>query len=98
MTASAGIAGWFEMLLLRSTLNARIGKTGLPIDYVVKLWSASLAAAAVAWAIKLALPALHPIVMALLVAGPYGLVFFALAAAFRVPEVSNALNRVIRRR
>ena len=30
LTASAGIAGWVEMLLLRSTLNARIGRTGLP--------------------------------------------------------------------
>jgi putative peptidoglycan lipid II flippase len=98
LTASAGIAGWFEMLLLRSTLNARIGKTGLPLDYVVKLWSASLVAAAVAWAIKLALPTLHPIVMALLVAGPYGLVFFALSALLGVPEVSNALSRVTRRR
>ena len=30
LTASAGIAGWVEMLLLRRSLNARIGRTGLP--------------------------------------------------------------------
>ena len=34
LTASAGIAGWVEMLLLRATLNARIGRTGLPAAYV----------------------------------------------------------------
>jgi len=98
LTASAGIAGWIEMLLLRSTLNARIGRTGLPVDYVAKLWAAALVGAAVAWAIKLALPPLHPIVIALLVAGPYGLVFFAIAALLRVPEVSTALKRVTRPR
>src|SRR5206468_3358182 len=38
LTASAGMAGWVEMLLLRRTLNARIGRTGLPADYVIKLW------------------------------------------------------------
>src|SRR5207247_7113439 len=34
LTASAGIAGWVEMLLLRRTLNDRIGPTGLPAAYV----------------------------------------------------------------
>src|SRR5205823_2258645 len=38
LTASAGIAGWVEMLLLRRTLNARIGRTGLAAAYLAKLW------------------------------------------------------------
>ena len=33
LTASAGIAGWIEMLLLRRTLNARIGRTSLPASF-----------------------------------------------------------------
>src|SRR6266516_1723853 len=41
LTASAGIAGWVEMLLLRSTLNAQIGRTGLPAIYVTQLWAAA---------------------------------------------------------
>ena len=41
LTSSAGIAGWVEMLLLRRTMNARIGKTGLPASYVAKLWTAA---------------------------------------------------------
>ena len=76
LTASAGIAGWVEMLLLRSTLNARIGRTGLPGPYVAQLWGSALAGAAVAWGVKIALPSLHPVLTALLVLGPYGLVFF----------------------
>ena len=30
LTMSAGLAGWVEMLMLRHTLNGRIGRTGLP--------------------------------------------------------------------
>src|SRR6185436_19257786 len=66
LTASAGIAGWVEMLMLRARLNARIGQTGLPAAYVAKLWASALAGAAIAWSVKLAIPALHPIVTALL--------------------------------
>ena len=42
LTASAGIAGWVEFLLLRHNLNQRIGKTGLTAEYTMKLWIAAL--------------------------------------------------------
>jgi putative peptidoglycan lipid II flippase len=98
LTASAGMAGWVEMLLLRSTLNARIGRTGLPAEYVARLWGSALVAAAIAWAVKLAIPAFHPIVTALFVLGPYGLVFFSMTLALRIPEASTAVARLTRRR
>src|SRR5262249_34215969 len=84
LTASAGIAGWVEMLLLRNGMNVRIGRTGLPVNYLVKLWTASIAGAAAAWAVKLSIPMLPPIVAAILIIGPYGLVFFATAFLLRV--------------
>ncbi len=96
LTASAGMAGWVEMLLLRATLNARIGRTGLPAEYVAKLWGSAVAAAAVAWAVTLAIPTLHPIATAALVLGPYGLVFVASTLALRMPEASIAMRRVAR--
>ena len=98
LTASAGIAGWIEMLLLRRMLNRRIGPTGLPADYVMKLWVAAIAGAATAWAVKLAVPALHPAVTAILVLGPYGLVFFGATMALGVPEASTAIARFARLR
>src|SRR5437764_7062108 len=52
LTASAGVAGWIEMLMLRHTLNGRIGSTGLPVDYTIRLWSAALASGAAAFALK----------------------------------------------
>ncbi|HYS25875.1 MAG TPA: murein biosynthesis integral membrane protein MurJ, partial [Vicinamibacterales bacterium] len=84
LTASAGIAGWVEMLLLRRTLNARVGTTGLPASYVVKLWTAAAAGAAVAWAVKLSIPPLPPIIAAMLIIGPYGIVFLSMTVVLRV--------------
>jgi putative peptidoglycan lipid II flippase len=98
LTASAGVAGWVEMLLLRRALNRRIGRTGLPADYVAKLWAASLAGAAAAWAVKLSAPPAHPAVTAVIVLGPYGVVFFAAAFALGLPEASDAIRRALRSR
>jgi len=96
LTASAGIAGWVEMLLLRHSMNARIGRTGLKAAYVAKLWTCAIAGAAAAWAVKLSAPAMPPVVSAVAIIGPYGLVFLAMALLFRLPEVS--LLRSLRRR
>ena len=98
LTASAGLAGWVEMLLLRATMNARIGRTGLPATYVAKLWASAAAGAAVAWGVKLGIPPVHPVVAATLVLGPYGIVFFGAAWVLGVGEVSVALARIVRRR
>jgi putative peptidoglycan lipid II flippase len=93
LTASAGVAGWVEMLLLRRTLNTRIGRTGLAASYVLTLWAVAILAAAAGLAIKTILPPLHPAIVAALVLGAYGLVFFGGALALRVPEASNAMRR-----
>jgi len=97
LTASAGVAGWIEMLLLRGTLNQRIGRTGLAASDVAKLWASASLGAAVAWGIKLALPPLNPAVTAILVLGPYGLVFFAAAFALGVSDASSAFRRIVGR-
>jgi len=97
LTSSAGIAGWVEMLLLRRTMNRRIGRTGLPASYVGKLWTAAIAGAAAAWAVKLSIPALPPVVAAVLIIGPYGLIFFVMTFALRIPEASTAVGRFLRR-
>ena len=96
LTGSAGVAGWIEFALLRRTLNKRIGKTGLRLGYVTKLWLAAAAGACVAWAIKLVVGVHHPVVVAVLVLLPYGLTYFGVAAAFKVPEVNTVVGRALR--
>ena len=94
LTASAGVAGWVEFALLRRALNRRIGRTGLPLDYLAKLWSAAIPAAAAGWAVKLGLAPSQPVLAGALILGPYVAVYFALAAAWRLEEVRGTLRRL----
>jgi putative peptidoglycan lipid II flippase len=96
LTASAGIAGWVEFILLRRSLNRRIGRTGLALGYVTKLWTGALAGAALGWGIKLILPPAHPIAVAGLVLIPYGLLYFAVTAGFGVEESVATVRRGLR--
>jgi putative peptidoglycan lipid II flippase len=96
LTVSAGIAGWVEFALLRRSLNRKIGRTGLPLSFVTKLWVGAVAGAAVAWAIKLMLGAHHPVIVAALVLIPYGVVYFAVVGILKVSEANAIINRSLR--
>jgi putative peptidoglycan lipid II flippase len=98
LTASAGVAGWVEFALLRSRLNRRIGRTGLPARYLAILWTVALGAAATAYALKRALPPMGHVAVATLVLGLFGLLYLGGTAAFRVPEVEAIWRRLRRRR
>jgi len=97
LTASAGIAGWVEFVLLRRTLNARIGRTGLPASLVTRLWLSAAAAAAVAWGVKELVGPRPAILLAVLTIVPYGVVYFGVTAALGIPEVRTVLGRLTRR-
>jgi putative peptidoglycan lipid II flippase len=96
LAVAAGLAGWLEMLMLRRTLNRRIGKTGLPVTYLTRLWGAAAAAAIAAWLVKLSVPPIHPALVAVVVLGAYGIIFMLTALVARVPEASAALERIRR--
>jgi putative peptidoglycan lipid II flippase len=95
LTISAGVASWVEFTLLRRTLNGRIGRTGLPKDYLAKLWIAALGAAAVGWAIHHSFLHHSPILAAVLVLGPYGAVYFGATAALQLPEARSLVARAL---
>jgi putative peptidoglycan lipid II flippase len=95
LTASAGISGWVEMWLLRRSLNARIGTTGFSAGYAAKLWGSAAAAAVVAWGAKLLMPLSQPILVAVVVFGPFGLTYFGSALALKVPEARALIARVM---
>ena len=96
LTASAGVAGWIEFSLLRRTLNRRIGMTGLPVSYVTRLWTGAALGAAVAWTLKLLVPPMHPLPLAIIVLGAYGVTYFALTSIFRIPEARALIGRAFR--
>ena len=100
LTTAAGLGGWAEFLLLRRKLNQRIGRTGLPLPFIAKLWTAAVVAAALGWAIKLFVGVERPILTALAVLGPYGVSYFLLTSMFGLPEasrISGKFTRLLRR-
>jgi putative peptidoglycan lipid II flippase len=87
LTASAGVSGWVEFLLLRRALGRKIGSDPVGIAYLTRLWIAALGAAGMAWAIKLELPAMHrPILAALATLLPYGALYLLLADPAQIPK------------
>ncbi len=94
LTASAGICGWLELALLRNSLNGRIGKTGLSVSPVLKLWAAAAAGAAIGWGGKLMMNPDHPVPLAIVSLGLYGVVYLGIAALLHVEEASGLLNRI----
>jgi putative peptidoglycan lipid II flippase len=98
LTASAGLAGWIEFLLLRRGINARIGATGIPRATLAKLWGSAIAGAAIGWGIKLVVGTAHPLVTAPAVLLPYGLTYLSMTMMLGVPEARGALGRLRRRR
>ena len=98
LTASAGVAGWVEFTLLRRTLNARIGATGVPAALIARLWGAAAVGAAAAWGIKFGVGVVHPITAAILILVPYGLIYFAVTYLLRVEECSALFARLGRLR
>ena len=98
LTLTSGIAGWIEFALLRRSLNRKIGKTGLPATFMVKLWTAAIIGASIGWAIKFAVGnSLHPILIALLVTLPYGVTYFLTATLFQVKEAKAIVNKFLRK-
>lgn len=99
LTATAGIAGWVEYLLLRRRLAALIGPSNLSSAYILKLYGAALGAAAVGWAILLAIggQATKPLVAAIAVLVPYALVYGVITLLLGIPAAVG-LAAGIRRR
>ena len=96
LTSSAGLAGWVEFVLLRNSLNKRIGRTGLSVSYLAKLWIAALLSAGVGWGLKMLVAGWHPIPLAIVVLGGYGVCYFALGALFGVSQAQTIIRRIIR--
>jgi putative peptidoglycan lipid II flippase len=106
LTATAGIAGWLEFVLLRRALGRRIGPVPLSRGYLVRLWTSAIVAGAIGAAfyayvtprLGAHLPAILPHIRdGLIVCGIFGLVYFAVAIALGVPEARATMGRFLLR-
>jgi putative peptidoglycan lipid II flippase len=85
LTASAGVAGWIELLLLRRSLRARVGEVSPTAAYLTRVWIAAGLAGALSRAARWALPALPPLVVGALVLPLFGVLFLGISRAAGVP-------------
>ena len=97
LTASAGVAGWVEFALLRRTLGARIGPTGIRLSRVASLWVASALAAATGWLVRGVIPPGHPVLLGAAVLPAYGIVYLAATAALGIPPARELVRAAARR-
>jgi putative peptidoglycan lipid II flippase len=94
LTASAGMAGWLEFYLLRRSITARIGRTGIPRAALARLWGAGLLAGGAGWGVLRLVPSAHHFVRGAASLVVFSLVYGAVTLAFRVPEARALVGRV----
>ena len=107
LTASAGLAGWLEFLLLRRALSDRIGSFFVGAGPIARLWGAALASGGAAFALHRLLPPLPPLALwvvtigapverGVVVLGAFGLGYLGLTVALGVGEARGIARRVRR--
>ena len=96
LTIASGLAGWVEFVLLRRSLNQRIGHTGLTLSYSAKLWLGAILGAGVGWALKIVVGGWHPVPLAMVVLGGYGTCYFAVGYLLGVPQAQVIIRRLLR--
>jgi putative peptidoglycan lipid II flippase len=103
LTASAGLAGWVEFLLLRTALGSRIGRVQLALGFQLRLWLSAMVGAAAALGVDRLYTRLaagerllmHPISAAVVVLGVYGAAYFVGAILAGVPEAKRTIGRLL---
>ena len=94
LTISAGLAGWIEFALLRRAVNQRIGNTGIRRTRLLTLWSSAVAAAGVAWAVRLVAPSNRPLLIGAVVIAAYGATYFVATFIAGVEDAVSIARRL----
>jgi len=97
LTATAGVAGWIEFLMLRHALRKRIGGLESAGSYEIRVWVAAIVAGVVGFVCDRFVESLPAIPEALIVATIFGVVYFAVGFILGIPEVKATLGRFRRR-
>ena len=98
LTASAGVAGWVEFVLLRKSLQHRIGTVSVPSVYLGRLWLAAIVAVTFSFPCKWLVDGEHhPILSALVVLPVFGLIYLAGTLLLKVPEAGSYVSAILSR-
>lgn len=103
LTISSSVASTVEFLLLRGAIRRRIGDVRVERSYRLKLWGSAIIAAVFArlFAVTVGpvlsahISVLPHIITGLIVAGLFGVLYFAAGVMIGVPEARSTLGRFI---
>ncbi len=97
LTASAGISGWIEYLLIRKSLRNRLGYFAVSYRSTLRCWGAALVAGGIAYAIDYFLPPVHHFILGIVVLGIYGTLYLGLALLMGDPHASDVTQWIKQR-
>lgn len=102
----SAIAAWVELFLLRRNLVKKAGAVVIEKSFLAKITISAIIAAAIAWVVattstpirEIDLPfGVGPLLHAGVVAAAFGVLYFVMTAATRVPESARIAKRLLRR-
>jgi putative peptidoglycan lipid II flippase len=96
ITLASSISGWIEFGLLRHGINRRIGATGTPFVFLLKVFIPALIGALVAWMIKFQIGQIHPVLAIVIILGPFGLIYLLSTSIMNLPETDIFTRRIKR--
>jgi putative peptidoglycan lipid II flippase len=96
LTASAGVAGWIEFLLIRHALGRKLGRFHVGVGPLARYWAGAVVAGGIAFALDRALPPSHPFIFGVVVLTLYGAIYLGATLALGAPEAAEMIAMVRR--
>jgi putative peptidoglycan lipid II flippase len=97
LTASAGVSGWLEFLLLRRSISARIGKTGIAREALLKMWIGGLLAGGAGFGVMSFMDPRHQTIRGIAALIVFAVLYGLATLAMGVAEAKGIAARVLRR-
>jgi putative peptidoglycan lipid II flippase len=97
LALGAAAGAWLEWALLFRGLQRRIGPVGTGAGQLARMFVAALTAAAVGYGVSIAAARLHPVLVAVVVVGIFGVIYFGVARVLGLQEAAVVINSVFRR-
>jgi putative peptidoglycan lipid II flippase len=97
LALGAAAGAWLEWTLLYLNLRKRIGDVGTGRSHLARMFASALLAGFAGYAVKWTIGAMHPIVVAVLVLGTFGVVYFGVAWLTGLSEAKVVMGSVMRR-
>ena len=97
LTTASGVAACVEYMLLKRAMNRRIGHTSVSPSHTLRLWLAAMAAAGIAWGIKLGLYGAPKFWAAIAAVAVFGVAYLLITSILGIREAVEMTSRIRRR-